>query len=127
MGIAARQAVEREAASLSYISTAGLTGTPGCPPNSSDSVASPEQMRTALLNPFLRREIEALLYEGNRRIGAIDHDIAVMRSFSLSAKIVYQRQRNVKERIKELRDGDGYWPWQKIQRLVLRGLGIKLL
>lgn len=57
----------------------------------------------------LRKELESIYYERERDIGRIDHDIACLRSFSVSAKIAYQRERNVKRTVEGLGDRDGWW------------------
>ncbi len=54
---------------------------------------SEAQFKAALL--FARKEIESLFYEEHKHVFRLDPDLANMKSFSLAAKIVYQRQRNV--------------------------------
>jgi len=45
------------------------------------------QNRAALRLPWVRAEATSLLYEQNRHVYALDADLAVLRSFSLAAKI----------------------------------------
>jgi hypothetical protein len=59
-----------------------------------------EAFKRAVALPQWRGEIESILYQQYRQIGNIDPDIAVMRSFSLSAKIAFQRQRVVARALK---------------------------
>lgn len=56
-----------------------------------------------------RKELESIYYERERSVSSIDPDIAVYRSFSLSAKIAYQRERNVARQVAALTDGNGWW------------------
>lgn len=69
-------------------------------------------MRWALKNPELRAELESLVYEDNRHVGWLDHDLASKRSFSLAAKVTFQRQRNVQRRIEQ--DVLESSPWRRI-------------
>lgn len=83
-------------------------------------------LRTVLANGD--REIEALCYEAHRNVYHIDADIAGRRSWSIAAKISYQRQRNVQREIQDtvLEDTS----WHRIQgwkaRILLKVLGVKL-
>src|SRR5262245_37049019 len=83
-------------------------------------------LSSALRRPSMRREIESILYDEHRHIGYIDHDLAVMRSISMSAKIVYQRQRNVQRALEQtVLDGN---PWTRMQEWsarVLKAAGLK--
>ncbi len=78
--------------------------------------------KRGLASKFLRPQLESLLYECHRQVTRIDPDIGVMRSFSLNAKVTFQRQRNV-ERDIETRQSE--YPYTKMQNLIkgfLRGL-----
>lgn len=80
-----------------------------------------EQMQEALRFPQAREVVTHLLYEEERLVGRIDPDLAVMRSFSLNAKIAFQRQRNVERRLA----GMGHeYPYQRINRAIFKVLGI---
>ena len=63
--------------------------------------------------PELRSQQESTFFE-QEKIGTIDPDIAVYRSFSMAAKIAFQKQRNVARRMDELQGGP--W-WHKTETL----------
>lgn len=70
-------------------------------------------LRNALATPALRAEIEAILYDQHRTVHALDHDLASNRSYSLAAKICYQRQRNVARALEcQVMEAS---PWQRIR------------
>lgn len=107
---------------LTKVEVAGL----GTTPYGSLSIAGgsngdheSKMIAQALKMPGLRSQIESLFYENNRCVSRIDPDIAVLRSFSLNAKIAFQRQRNVASDM-EQRSGWDY-PYRRIMKLV--GLG----
>lgn len=52
-------------------------------------------LKTLLMDDGKRKELESLLYEQHRAVHFLDTDLANKRSFSLAAKITFQRQRNV--------------------------------
>jgi len=79
------------------------------------------QWQIALKNPALKQLIESTLFESEKRVGSIDPDIACMRSFSLNAKIAFQRQRNVALRITQMQED---YPWQQMLKKVRAGLGL---
>lgn len=93
----------------------------GLPPVSGGSEASKDQARLALMNPAVRAEIESMIYERERRIGFIDPDIACHRSFSLNAKIVFQRRRNVARELDQMKSE---YPWSRMQKLLRGGLSL---
>lgn len=68
--------------------------------------------KLALQNPTIRAELEGLAYEEARHVAHIDHDLASKRSFSLAAKITFQRQRDVE---RHMRYACADQPWQKIE------------
>lgn len=63
--------------------------------------------------PELRSQQESTFFE-QEKIGTIDPDIAVYRSFSMAAKIAFQKQRNVARRMDELQEVP--W-WHKTETL----------
>lgn len=63
--------------------------------------------------PELRSQQESTFFE-QEKIGTIDPDIAVYRSFSMAAKIAFQKQRNVARRMDELQ---GVPWWHKTETL----------
>lgn len=75
------------------------------------AVPSPSQIKTALNVLGLREEVEGMLYQQQRSVYALDPDIAVHRSFSLNAKIAFQRHRNVARQIEDMTEG--YW-WNRM-------------
>lgn len=58
-------------------------------------------VRLALSTPSQRAELESILYERYRRVHHLDMDLAANRSYSLAAKMCYQRQRLVEHEIGE--------------------------
>lgn len=78
--------------------------------------ATADQCAAAMRNKLLRRQIESMLYEQEKRVCCIDPDIAVMRSFSLSAKVTFQRQRNVEKRMEDMALD---YPWRRLNRFIL--------
>lgn len=125
--IAGKMMAEQAAGQMAGISlTGGVVGPSGAPSstwvNENDPTTSQRQL--ALRIPGVRAQIESLLYEQERRIGFIDPDIAVMRSFSLNAKIVYQRQRMVARELSLLQEGEWLSPWRRVNKAILRGLGL---
>lgn len=89
------------------------------------SVSAPDltqdQMRRLLARPLTRKFYESALYESERRVGFIDHDIAAPRSISLAAKIVYQRQRNVAAVIHADQHG---WIWNRTRDWLRDAVGL---
>lgn len=53
-------------------------------------------LRKLMESPEARAEFESLLYQQNSRVHYLDVDLATKRSFSLAAKVTFQRQRNVR-------------------------------
>lgn len=54
-----------------------------------------DRRKSIFLSPDVGSEIRSFLFEKNRQVQYIDPDIACLRSFSLNAKIAFQRARNV--------------------------------
>lgn len=71
-------------------------------------------LKKALKIPALRGEIESLLYEENHAVGYLDHDLAQKRSFSLAAKVTFQRQRNVQRQLQYGIVDES--PWRRAER-----------
>jgi hypothetical protein len=103
----AKQAAENQIANLTRVGMLGGTNdsTPCAQATSGDTVV---KFRQALTLGF-KKQIEAIIYAEEHHVGYIDHDIAVLKSVSLSAKIAYQRKRNVERRIREMNTGVHYW------------------
>lgn len=117
--LAARAAAEKTASDISgvWLNPPGYgQGTPA-----SQAQLPPDQIRSALLNLRTKRMVEEILYEEERNISRIDPDLAVLRSFSLNAKVTFQRQRNVEWRLRNMQSG---WTWDRIDRLLKKAVGL---
>lgn len=116
--LVAKAALEKEAAT--YAGIKGLNDLAAPMPESPVSGA-PEKasrvLRTILSDKKMRDEFESLTYESYRHISALDPDIACLRSYSLAAKIAFQRQRNVARSINNDLHG---WPWQRLNGFLNR-------
>jgi hypothetical protein len=73
-----------------YASVSGLA--PAAPPTSA-------QIATWLADNVFRSEVESAAYANNRHVSYLDVDLASKKSFSLAAKVTFQRQRNVQREI----------------------------
>lgn len=111
---AAKKVAENAAAQLSGVTSRGLLGAA----NSgyglgndvpSASVPSSDQWLKYIGDKVIRKELESIYYEREREVSKIDPDIAIHRSISLSAKIAYQRERNVGRAVNGLADSEGWW------------------
>ena len=111
--LASKLAAEATAGKLSQLSTSGLGAGTSLPPND-DNTTTLDQRRLALQIPWVRQELEQLLVERNRLVYRIDPDLAVLQSVSLSAKIYYQRQRNIQRQLESYRTQE---PWTRIESL----------
>ena len=120
--LVAKVAADKTVADISGLNISGLGTNDGLPIPSSDA-PSTAQYRMALSNPTLRSVIEGMLYEDERKVYQIDSDLAAMKSWSLNAKITFQRQRVVETRIKYMREEHS---WNRIQRFVMKALGFSL-
>lgn len=112
----AKQVVDEHAANMAGVAMKGyghgqFIHAPVCPEHSQDNSA----FKAALRIPAVREQLTPVFYERNRHVSFIDPDLASKRSFSLAAKIVYQRQRNVERDMAEWRAES---TWDKIERLV---------
>lgn len=65
--------------------------------------------KRALTGKDALEEVRAMLYEENKTVVSIDHDIASKRSFSTAAKVVFQRQRNVEQRLADMQKPHVSW------------------
>lgn len=124
--IAAKAAADKAIADLSGTNLSGMAFTPpeygntGWQSLSSGAKASgpfdagiethagrSKLLRLACKIPKLAQEFEAELYEKHRYVGSLDTDIAIKQSFSLAAKITFQRQRNVERNRESLCSEEG--------------------
>jgi hypothetical protein len=116
----AKGAAEEAAKSMAGISTTGaicaserVAVSLGGGTNLASSYPSPLDIKQMFFDAAFRELIESASYQNNRHVSFLDHDIASKRSWSLAAKVTFQRQRNV------ARDLDGYsqqpdTPWSLI-------------
>lgn len=117
--IAAKVAADKAVADLTGVAHGGNGMSFGNPSGMLE--VTNDQYRMAFLNPFTRGAIESLVYEQERCIGVLDVDLAACRSFSMAAKITFQRQRNVERRIKDMSEG---YSWDRLTKLVKKAIGI---
>ena len=115
--LVAKTAAEEAAKSLAGIGlSSGVQLNPamsqaGIPVGANYTHPSAANISQMLLDKAFRELVEEAAYQNNRHVSYIDHDLASKRSFSLAAKVTFQRQRNV------AREVDGYArehvsPWQ---------------
>lgn len=119
--LAAKEAAEAKVCELASIGV-GRAKIYGISQSTEDPTA--EQYNLAFQVPGVRDELRSLFFEYERDVGSIDWDLASKKSFSLAAKITYQRQRNVERAIAKAR---GKQTWKLIDQLVFRAVGTKLL
>lgn len=81
---------------------------------------SQEHFRIATMHPKIRSELESMYFEGLSRVTELDHDLAIKRSWSVSAKIAFQRQRIVKGQVDGLGDPQRTDTWGKIVKIMTR-------
>lgn len=125
--MAASAIAQETAANLSGLSINGAAKSLGSIAGVNQGLGSYSQTKapdykSLFSNPAFRQGYEALIYERERRVGAIDPDISCMRSFSLSAKITFQRQRNVQREIEQMQLDN---PWSRAQDFISKALGFK--
>ncbi len=118
--IASRALTDKATADLAGISLNGMTGYAGGIPAGEEDPTT-NQWQRVLANTIARREIESMLYEQERIICRIDPDLAAMRSFSLAAKVTFQRQRNVKRELDYKLNGN---MWGRVNSAARRLLGV---
>lgn len=122
--IGGKMMADKAAAELSGMSINGLGGDINMPSAGPPSEPSADQWRHLLRFKSVRDELETLLAETDyRRVYGLDHDLAVKRSFSLAAKVTFQRQRLVAERLAQMQSR---WPWQRMTDIAERVMGVKL-
>lgn len=80
----------------------------------------------ALKIPGIRDKIKDIILPDLMNVYALDSDIANKRSFSLAAKITFQRQRNIERYLDSLERNNlnGFWP--KITDFVRKTMGLTL-
>lgn len=118
-GLARKLSSEASAAGLAQLNTSGLQQTSFPAPSPPDSLLT--QRRLAMQLPWVRQELEQLLAEQHHHVSVLDTDLAVLKSVSLSAKICYQRQRNIKSAMLRYETKQ---PWERIEKLFSTVRGI---
>lgn len=107
--LAAKAAADDAVAKMAGVNTTGFASVyTQIPPSASGASMqgrTPASYARLLKDPKTRAELEHLFWREQSHVSLIDADIAVHRSFSLNAKIYYQRQRNVQRRIKDYEEG----------------------
>lgn len=126
VGPAMAAKLQNEANAGKFSNLAGAAGTPALGGyHNSTKQASPDIMgqggsisrKVAINLPWFREELETLMAENHRYVNHLDPDLAVLRSISLSAKIVYQRKRNIARAMQNYTEDE---PWEKLNKLWAR-------
>jgi hypothetical protein len=99
---------------LAHVNTSGVLHAGAGSAPSSKAEANHENRKLALNFPDIRAEYESVLYDAYRNVYRLDPDLAIKKSFSLSAKITYQRQRNVASAMRE--QTTGYFRWMQVDQ-----------
>ena len=111
MGVAPL-AAKKVAADISGVAASGgvYAGTGYSVPACSPAIGFDEEAaaRAAWAIPSQRKVLESMIFERERGVGHIDHDLMSKKSFSLAAKVTFQRQRNVDAAMKS-QIGDYSW------------------
>lgn len=110
-------AFDAQAAKLASIDITGMTEkSVGLGIHENNPPQYIHKVRRILANEFYRRQVESSLYEANADVRCLDPDIANKKSFSLSAKVTFQRQRNVAKELQRIQT-EGDW-WNKTGELI---------
>lgn len=117
--LARKLSSEASAAGLAKIHTSGLQYESSEPPSTDETNFTQRQLAIQL--PWVRQELEQLMLERNTRVSTLDPDLAVLKSVSLSAKICYQRQRNVQRDIVKYTSSPN---WMRVDQLFAKVRGI---
>lgn len=120
--LARKLAAEETAASLAGISVTGLTSS-GVPTPQICNEIGYSQRKLALQIPWFRRELEQLIAERDHNVYQLDPDLAVLKSVSLSAKICYQRQRNIERNILSYTQPEPYYRIEALFSKIAKLLG----
>ena len=118
--LAAKAAIDKTISDLTGVAISGNGAFPVGGVPSSIAEPGPDQYKLALFNPLTRRAIEEILYEQERHVGRLDVDLASYRSFSMAAKITFQRQRNVEQRMRDLTKD---YSWNRLAGIARKALG----
>lgn len=118
--LVAKMALDAEMANLAKVSIAGLQKPQGSTYSWGLKEVTLADNARALAMPLVRREIESLLYEQEQHVGRLDLDLATKRSFSLAAKVTFQRQRNVARRVELMTSEQSY---KRVDDLIKSAIG----
>ena len=119
--LAMKKAAEDAAAQLSHLATNGLDQ--GCAaPSVSNNSDWHNKVKQAIALGGKKKIIDQL-YREHKWVSALDADIAVLKAPSLSAKIAWQRKRNVERKFSEMIEG---YSWDQLDKLVnsITGFGL---
>ncbi len=115
--LAAKAAAEEAISNTSRVFANGLSPFQTSGGISAEWIKEPSNSEwlRAFNNPLTRQVIESHLFESERSVYAIDPDLACLKSLSMSAKITYQRRRNVQRRIDQMTLD---YPWNRLVKFV---------
>lgn len=122
--IAGKMLADDAMAKLAGVQVSGMTS--GAAPLASYSTGpdpTPKDWARGLRDAATRRRVEAMIYELERAVYQLDPDLVAKRSFSLNAKVVFQRQRNVARRLAELQEDYHY---RRLSNVLNDFLGFRL-
>lgn len=113
--LAAKAASDAAISEMTKLNATGLGASNG--PSSMGRLTDTASHARAMLKlPKIKDQLITLIYEEERNIYCLDVDIANKHSFSLAAKITFQRQRNVNRRLKLLQEEENVY--NRIDRLI---------
>lgn len=122
--LAGKMLADDAMAKLAGVQLSGMTS--GAAPLGSYSTGpdpTPKDWARGLRDAATRKRVEAMMYELERAVYQLDPDLVAKRSFSLNAKIVFQRQRNVARRLAELQEDYHY---RRLSNVLNDFLGFRL-
>lgn len=122
--LAGKMLADDAMAKLAGVQLSGMTS--GAAPLGSYSTGpdpTPKDWARGLRDAATRKRVEAMIYELERAVYQLDPDLVAKRSFSLNAKIVFQRQRNVARRLAELQQDYHY---RRLSNVLNDFLGFRL-
>ena len=96
--LAAKATADKTIADLSGMRSNGL----GYPREGVPLEVQQWEYIAAFKNYFLKEQVTSMLYQQERFVPNLDPDLAAYKSFSMNAKITFQRQRNVQRRLNEM-------------------------
>jgi len=120
--IAAKMAAEDAVSKAAVINVSGIGSYGGMVGRSSSGPESitPSQYKMAFASKAFRGIFESEIFEQQRHVPLLDYDIAQHKTFSLAAKIAFQRQRNVERYMQSMQIDS---PWERLPKMVIKFLG----